>query len=362
MIQAIISTVGTSLLGNVARLSKDNKVRQLYDAKNWPQFAKEVALLEPGDPICGAEINSVSQLLTRKNFETVSTLHFCVSDTDEGRLLGSVLDKYYSERHPNLRVTIHSISDLSSINPERFRVYGLRNLARTVGRLVRDGGDPRYTALNCTGGYKAQVAIAVLIGQALDVPVYYKHEAFSAIISFPPMPVSFDYSLLAEHGDLLIALESGEVFESPVEVVEPIRALLEEVEGEGKHLWALAPIGQIYLEGFRQRYPLEQTLPPNVPDSERKPPTFGNDHHVPKGFVDYVNRVWQQTPYIQTCHTVSYAGQSAIRHRHFKVKPDHTIIGEYVGDFGARFEILTRASNDAQRQAVIIDLSQRFGQ
>ena len=33
----------------------------------------------------------------------------------------------------------------------------------------------------------------MLIGQALGVPVYYKHELFDEIIAFPPMPVAFDF-------------------------------------------------------------------------------------------------------------------------------------------------------------------------
>lgn len=364
MITTIISTVGTSLLGNVRRLAQDHKLRQLYEASNWPEFAKELAQLNPGERTCGAEINSLAQLMRRNDFQQVSQLYFCVSDTDEGKILGNILRGYYGKTHPKIRVGLEPIKDLSGANPERFKVHGLRNLARTVGELVRSSGDSRYVTLNCTGGYKAQVAIAVLIGQALNVDVYYKHETFAEIISFPPMPVSFDYSLLAEHGNLMVALERGEHFEAPIETVEPIRALLEEVEVDGKHLWALAPIGQIFLEGFRQKYPPEKSLPSNIPEDERKAPTFGNDHHTPSGFKEYVNQVWVGTPYIQTCHTISNAGQTAIQNRTFKVK-DGAIIGEYrsggSGMQGARFKILTRATNDAERQAIVMDLSQRYG-
>lgn len=362
MIQTIISTVGTSLLVNLARLPGDHKLRQLHDAKNWPELVKELAKLDANNRDCGAEINSLAQLLGRADFAQVSRLHFCVSDTEEGKSMGILLKGYYGKARPELEMTVHSVEGLSDTDPERFRLQGLRNLARKVGELVRATGAPRYAALNCTGGYKAQVAIAVLIGQALNTDVYYKHEKFAQVISFPPMPVSFDYSLLALHGDLLMTLESGGEFEAPDEAVEPIRALLEEVEVDGKYLWALAPIGQIFLEGFRQRYPLEKTLPCEVPEAERKAPTFGNDHHTPSGFENYVNQVWRETPYIQTCHTTSYSGQSAIRDRTFKSRPDGSIIGEYQsGGFGARFEILTRAANDAERQAIVMDLNQRYG-
>lgn len=104
-----------------------------------------------------------------------------------------------------------------------------------------------------------------------------------------------------------------ELVEAPEEEVEPIRALLGEAQVDGKHLWELAPIGQIFLEGFRQRYPLEKTLPAAVPETERKAPTFGNDHHLPRGFELYVNEIWQATPYIATCRATSYVGKRQFR-------------------------------------------------
>ena len=361
MIQTIISTVGTSLLTNLKRAEETHKLRQLHDAKNWPGLTKELALLKPDDRICGAEINSLDQLMRRGGFQQISCLHFCVSDTEDGKLLGTLLKGYYGETHPDFRVEVQEIADLSSENPERFKVYGLRNLARTVGKLVRNAGDSRYVAFNCTGGYKAQVAIAVLMGQALGVDVYYKHETFAEIISFPRMPISFDYTVLSKNGDLLTALESGGELEATEEEIEPIRSLLEEVEVDGRMLWALAPIGQIFLEGFRKQFPPERILPAAVCLSDRKEPTFGDDHHYPSGFKEFVNKVWRETPYIRTCRTIPYAGNSAIRDRRFKVLSESKIIGEFFAKFGARFEILTDATSGAELSAVVMDLSQRFG-
>ncbi|MGI5862875.1 MAG: putative CRISPR-associated protein [Myxococcales bacterium] len=80
------------------------------------------------------------------------------------------------------------------MSPRGAFVHGLRNLVRAIGKIARDAGGPEWVAINATGGYKAQIAVAVLIGQALGSPVFYKHERFeSEVIAFPPMPVSFDY-------------------------------------------------------------------------------------------------------------------------------------------------------------------------
>src|SRR5437764_255973 len=50
-------------------------------------------------------------------------------------------------------------------------------------------------------------AVAVLLGQALGIPVYYKHELFSEIIAFPPMPVALDFEVWMRASGLLTALE-----------------------------------------------------------------------------------------------------------------------------------------------------------
>ncbi len=72
---------------------------------------------------------------------------------------------------------------------------------------------------NTTGGYKAQIAIAVLIGQTLGVSAYYKHEKFPQIVAIPPMPVSFDYDLLG-HAGVLSSLEQNDILELEEENID----------------------------------------------------------------------------------------------------------------------------------------------
>lgn len=366
MIQSIISTVGTSLISNIKRLASEanNALSQLsiyYERKQWIQLGKELAKIDPNDRICGAEINSVAQLLERESFSDVRSLYFCVSDTGDGQAVGKIIEAYYNECRPELKVNIKTIEDLSSDEPQRFKIYGLRYLVRGIGEIVQESGGSQYVALNCTGGYKAQVAIACLIGQALDITIYYKHEQFRSIISFPTMPISFNYSLLENYGSLLTQLENNQIIEADEKEMEPIRTLLEEVESGDKRLWALAPVGQIFLESFRKRYPVEKTLPKSVPENERKQPSFGNDHHYPNGFKEYVNKIWKETSYIKSCISISYSGQKAITGKTFIQDPTGEIIGTYKkSGFGARFKIITEEINPNEKIAIILDLSKRF--
>lgn len=359
----LICTVGTSLISNIrkAELKDPEDLRAALDREEWPRVALLLKELDPGERLCGAEINSVHDMLQRGMLEDPpAALHLCVSETGDGHAVGELLRYYYRERVP--RTEVHPIEGLRDDQPGTFRTVGLRSLAREIGRIVRDAGAPRYVAINATGGFKAQIAIAVLTGQALGVEVFYKFERFSEIISFPPMPIAFDYELVGRNAALLDHLESDPLLGCAVdEVDERLRTLLEGVELDGRTCWTLAPIGQIYLEGYRLRYPAEATLPPPAIDRSRRP-TFGNDHHFPDGFKEFVEKIYRETAYVVTCHSLPNAGQAGIRDRTFDVRGDE-VVGEYRDrtGFGARFSIHTTANSPLQRTAAAMDLNARYG-
>ena len=79
------------------------------------------------------------------------------------------------------------------------------------------------------------------MGQALDIPVYYKHERFNAIIPFPPMPVALDSSLWERASGLFTVLgETNEMVawaEFRDEWDERFEPLVNRVEVEGDHGW-----------------------------------------------------------------------------------------------------------------------------
>ena len=111
-------------------------------------------------------------------------------------------------------MNIHRVEGLRDDAPDKFRTQGLRNLAKLFGEQVREARkENRSCAINATGGYKAQIAIAVLMGQALDIPVYYKHERFDAIIPFPPMPVALDFSLWERASGMFTVLAKSDACE-----------------------------------------------------------------------------------------------------------------------------------------------------
>ena len=193
----VICTVGTSLFRpNLAGLRADDPepnrqaLARAYAAGDWEAVAAGLGTHGPTDRLCGAEINSLASLVAKGYAAADANLVFCHSDTADGQAIGRILEVYF-RRAGHSSVQARTITDLQDRDAWLFRTRGLRNLAREVCKVIRDYG-AASCAINATGGYKAQIAIAVLMGQALGVPVYYKHELFDEIIAFPPMPVAFD--------------------------------------------------------------------------------------------------------------------------------------------------------------------------
>lgn len=203
----------------------------------------------------------------------------------------------------------------------------------------------------------------MVLGQALEIPVLYRHEQFSEIIDFPPMPISFDYRLLGENAALLSAFERGEAFAASEidDIDDKLRVLLEEVDVDGEMMYELSAVGQIFLLGFRERVRKPSELAP-VSAEAKLPPTFRDDHY-PIGFKEFVEKVCRETGWIKTAHSLPYHNQKSIKGIGFYVRKGK-LIGTYVDKdrFGARFEVLTNASSDEAFAWAADQLNQTYSQ
>jgi putative CRISPR-associated protein (TIGR02619 family) len=373
MRDTLICTVGTSLFeSNLKRLSSEGidqpdnwrDLKKHYDNKNWSALASELLKLNPSDRICGAEINTIEEA-KKKKWLDLNNVIFLVSDTDAGKNTGTVLKNYFEERRdlPLRHVEFKVIPDLQDLDPKRFKIHGLRNLVRIIGDYVRLRNNS--IAIDATGGYKAQIAIAVLIGQALDIPVYYKHERFSEIIDFPALPISLDYDLLGRNADILTDFERLQTYALSElgNFDEKLRVFLNEVEIENEPVFELNAIGQLYLTSFRLRYPKVPNLVV-LNENDRKKPTFRDDHY-PIGFKEFVNKVWEENKWIETTWSLSYHGQQSIKGIGFsvKIKDDKDIlVGTYQdkNNFGARFQIILSDESKESMNWAADQLNQKY--
>ena len=287
----VICTVGTSLFRpNLAGLRADDPepnrqaLARAYAAGDWEAVAAGLGTHGPTDRLCGAEINSLASLVAKGYSAADANLVFCHSDTADGQAIGRILEVYF-RRAGHSSVQVRTITDLQDRDARLFRTRGLRNLAREVCKVIRDYG-AASCAINATGGYKAQIAIAVLMGQALGVPVYYKHELFDEIISFPPMPVAFDFEAWMRLSGLLLVLQAdlqpADLVEDYPDDAETLESLVDRETVDGVDYLELSPTGQIFHETFRERFRTtrDQVLPPAVPTGQKKPPHFEDSGHM----------------------------------------------------------------------------------
>lgn len=199
MRNTLICTVGTSLLGNLSR--SEGELYTAFSQQNWQQVAMCLNQLENTDRACGAEINSISRICEKGLLDQPLRLLFLVSETEAGKTTGQLLKQYYqSQRNPVQfeTVEVRLLNGLRDDDVKAFRQEGLKNLVREISTEVQKFSSEAI-AINATGGYKAQISFAGMIGQALEIPVYYLFEHFSEVIELPPQPIALDLGFWINH-------------------------------------------------------------------------------------------------------------------------------------------------------------------
>jgi len=244
----ILVTVGTSLITNAQKALGRQEL-------NEQEIANYLRHTDPKR--ASAETNSLSRLL-----EEGDKLVFMHSQTEEGRFCAEALRRHYENE--GYRGEVCEIPDLT-YTESRFKMRGLRSLVATmVGRIRRGRKEEYRIIINATGGFKAEIAYATLIGLLFDVPVYYIHEAFRDIIQMPPTPISWDYSLLANYEEFFEWVNSH--FRTTAEVDSRLQGLADKdklhlllVEEEGYTF--LSPAGEAFYEAYRERLQEAELIP-----------------------------------------------------------------------------------------------------
>jgi putative CRISPR-associated protein (TIGR02619 family) len=372
----LLCTVGTSLfypnLQGLTLALREGKVKDehrpaaealaaAFAARDWPAVAGRLGELPPAERLCGAEINSLASLVANGHAPADCGLFFFHSATPEGRDITAILRAYFLARG-HAPVEAVEVEDLQDADPKRFRTKGLRNLARELCRVIRSYS-PAACAINATGGYKAQIAVAVLLGQALGVPVYYMHERFSEIIAFPPLPVALDYEVWMRASAMLFDLEgSSELV--PAELYEDgwderYESLVERVAIDGRDFLELSATGQIFHETFRDRFrsDRDRVLPPPVPPAQKQPPQVEGSGHMPKAVKPFLQRVTTEVPQVTRCATF-YHNPDLPRRTGFRLGREgiEGVLSD--GTWCVKFRVDTSAQTPGQQAAVVAALNE----
>ncbi len=292
----VLATVGVSMAANLRR--------ELAAAHgSLPDQREAIAFLRkqtPRDRVCGAEINSLAALLDGAELSEgvarpPAIVHLLVSDTPEGEWVGRVLSDYLPRwGGPEIEgVEVDRVSDLDGADYRRFANHGLRSLVRIATQRLQSAREQYPGALrviDATGGYKAQISFAGLIGQVMQVPVVYLFEQFPRCIELPPLPVGFDRSLWFEHYWLFSQLSDDGIARqrdiASYQVDRRIANLLDCEDVDGEEFVALSPVLELIHQGFSLVPPVGAQPPPDADiEASAKHRGLQTQHHRPDGFA-----------------------------------------------------------------------------
>ncbi len=187
-----ILTTGISLLTNFAAAQTPRLAIEEVLRKH-----KEVERFFLADPkTASAEINSLHSrtgFLDRKGNLAlgVTLVH---THTASGNLVTSLLERFLKRAgvRPLYKIPVKGFDKpAGDFDPEFAQHEATAALTQMRERVVEHIAKLRRQTpdlaieLNCTGGYKAEIAVLYELGRTLRLPVYYLHETFKTCITLP---------------------------------------------------------------------------------------------------------------------------------------------------------------------------------
>ncbi|MBD3182524.1 putative CRISPR-associated protein [Candidatus Poribacteria bacterium] len=363
MKDVIICTVGTALITNLERSSSCSEpIKAAIKSRNVIATAKLMkSELTSSSRECGAEVNSITSILEKNLIQDKHALYFMVSNTDDGSFVGEVLKLYYKAQFNEVYVKI--LKGLHHENFSDFRNRGLLNLVRETADIIKKERDQGHEpVINATGGFKAQISFAGLIGQVLEVPVYYMFERFSEVIEMPPMPVSFDFSLWLDNYSALHEIRERGIVPSNDEILKELHPKLYILLYYENDETMLSAMGELFYKGFLDRFLRGQgpELPPpsNLEPKEKK---ISFDHRPFRGLKNYLEWICE-VEYVTRINVFYDNPNLPVRNRFTKSSHgDDFIKGQYSNDEKtARFDVFITTDDPLKVQAAVVDLTNRM--
>ena len=200
------------------------------------------------------------------------------------------------------------------------------------------------------------------MGQALEIPVYYKHERFNAIIPFPPMPVALDFELWERASGMFRVLSQHDACEPWEQFSEDwderFEPLVNRVKIDGVDYLELSATGQIFHDTFRSRFHLHRPARLPLDPGEKQPPALGNHAYgqARDNIERHLQNVTDARPY-----TVPVTRRTGIQ-IYLKMIGSRMAGGNVQGIYSngtwcVKFTVLTTA-DEAQLRGVVADLNE----
>ena len=374
-----IVTVGTALIGNLKidykykdYVENESKINSLLRSKEkFNILISQLQGITPSEKLLGPEINSTYSLL-KKGRIVPDNLFLVVSDTLQGEFEGRILKKYFESdwEYKFNKVEIYKIEGLQSKDEHKFRNIGLRNLVKEMGRIIREyRGVTSMQAentivINATGGYKAEIAFATVIGQSYGIPVYYQFEDFSSIIELPPQPISNDFEFWIESFPLLQklnkTLDKKEYDEYRKIYKTKLDSLVDCITERGKGICSLSPMGELFYDTCEYWWNEQKLkLPEAVEKTGRGVVCDDPTAKQVRGAENFAKKVYEDIDYIIQISSI-YANKDLPKVNRFFISGNDINLDYSDGTGLARFIVKTSAKNKQEMEAAVYDLNKKF--
>lgn len=312
MARLLITTVGTSLLTN-----RDDRPWAGWNGRSGAPLPDEESVrkwLASADPVlASAETNTLQALCVEKSDRIV----FLHSDTPEGKFCSRQCVNFYQQKIRCAEVTEQEIGSLG-YQHQSFAQRGLRSLVSVVINAIKKAHDQGHRPVFCaTGGFKAEIAFLNLLGALLNVEVFYIHEQFREVVRLPRLPLAWDANYVVQHEKFFDWIDSEPRrscdVESWLKNHSELRSLVEDSSDGNTYLNAAGDL--LYCAAKEQ---LSNRPKAKWPDGVALPPSDKNgvsdvEHHRPKGWERFVNRLCEIDCVKRVDYDVAAYGGSAVK-------------------------------------------------
>lgn len=361
---SIIATVGISILTNFERLQRENSDY----ADKHPEEMFELLKDDP-DVNLGAEITGINNMIARHIVDQPKNLYLITSGSERDKIASGLVKSYFEDVFTGEVETVR-ITELNPDKPEEFRDLGLRHLVKAMMSIIaKNNKNKSEFVINATGGYKAQVSFAGLVGQVLDIPVYYLFESFNEVIRLPHMPIALDRELWVNNQEFFNRIKTDGALKESVLDEDVKQTLLEKdiiyISDENIHLSSVGLILDEFL--------LEQAAEDKVAYFKAMEKARG---FVNKRINDYRESFPSHTPLslftlLESLERLSYVEKiefDSVEKNYLSsisFSPNDEKLGEiqatyYDGRDNWRFTIVTEAEDNYDVQENLIDLNLRY--
>lgn len=235
-----IVTVGTSSFASYVK--KNNKEPKTYN--------ELLDYVNSGDERkISSEINTIEGM--KADIGRNTCFYFIASDTKEGKLCAEMLEQYYVNRNAGGQVVLIEELNRDSVN---FQTRGLINFIKKISKIIIE--TDRRVKILATGGFKAEIAYANVLGLLFKLEVVYMHEDFKRVITMPQLPVTFDMTEFELFFNDIMAIPDTPDYK---EASRMIRNLPEKYKAffnkdKGMKRYVLSPIGTAYIDYYRSGF------------------------------------------------------------------------------------------------------------